>query len=72
VTITDRRTKRDFATDSPDPAMPRPADRRHDDVREVAAWEKTRNVTKARVDWQFTGTDARVKLKRLFPTIQDR
>jgi len=39
-------------------------------VREVAAWEKSRNEAKARVDWQFTTADARVKLKRLYPTIQ--
>lgn len=37
---------------------------------EVAAWEKARNATKCRVDWQFTNADARVKLKRLYPSIQ--
>jgi hypothetical protein len=37
---------------------------------EVAAWEKARNAAKCRVDWQFTTADARVKLKRLYPTIQ--
>ena len=40
-------------------------------VREVAAWEKSRNKAKARVDWQFTTADARVKLKRLYPSIQE-
>ena len=39
-------------------------------VREVAAWEKSRNEATSRVDWQFTTADARVKLKRLYPTIQ--
>ncbi len=34
---------------------------------EVAAWEASRNEQKATVDWQFTTTDARVKLKRLYP-----
>jgi hypothetical protein len=37
---------------------------------EVAAWEQRRNATKCRVDWQFTTADARVKLKRLYPSIQ--
>ena len=37
---------------------------------EVGAWEKSRNTTKCRVDWQFTTADARVKLKRLYPSIQ--
>jgi len=38
-------------------------------VEEVAAWEKRRNELKARIDWQFTTEDARIKLKRLYPTI---
>jgi hypothetical protein len=37
---------------------------------EVAAWESARNTAKCRVDWQFTTADARVKLKRLYPSIQ--
>jgi len=36
---------------------------------EVAAWEKRRNKSKAKIDWQFTTEDARIKLKRLYPTI---
>ena len=39
-------------------------------AREVAAWEKRRNETAAPVDWRFTTKDARIKLKRLYPTIQ--
>ena len=38
--------------------------------REVAAWEKKRNEAVVRVDWQFTTADARIKLKKLYPTIQ--
>jgi len=38
---------------------------------EVAAWTDTRNAAKAKVDWQFTTADARIKLKRLYPIIQD-
>jgi hypothetical protein len=37
---------------------------------EVAAWQQRRNTAKCRVDWQFTTADARVKLKRLYPSIQ--
>lgn len=37
---------------------------------EVAAWERPRNTATCRVDWQFTTADARVKLKRLYPSIQ--
>ena len=36
---------------------------------EVAAWEKRRNATQAKVDWRFTTADARIKLKRLYPTL---
>jgi len=38
--------------------------------REVRAWEGQRNAAVVRVDWQFTTADARVKLKRLYPTVQ--
>jgi DDE superfamily endonuclease len=37
---------------------------------EVAAWESQRNTAKCRVDWRFTTHDARIKLKRLYPSIQ--
>lgn len=36
--------------------------------REVAAWEQQRNKTKETIDWRFSITDAREKLKRLYPT----
>lgn len=38
--------------------------------REVAAWQRQRNQEKVTVDWQFTTADARIKLKKLYPTIQ--
>ncbi len=38
--------------------------------REVAAWEKRRNRDGNTVDWRFTTEDARIKLKRLYPSIQ--
>jgi transposase len=36
--------------------------------REVAAWEHQRNATTETLDWRFSITDAREKLKRLYPT----
>ena len=37
--------------------------------REVAAWQDRRDRLEAKVNWQFTTDDARVKLKRLYPTL---
>lgn len=37
---------------------------------EVAAWEQERNTRECEINWQFTTADARVKLKRLFPSSQ--
>jgi uncharacterized small protein (DUF1192 family) len=36
---------------------------------EVEAWEVDRNSKHAKANWQFTTTDARVKLKRLYPAL---
>ncbi len=36
---------------------------------EVAAWEGERNRLSGKVDWRFTTEDARIKLKRLYPSI---
>jgi hypothetical protein len=38
---------------------------------EVATWEEDRNTSQSRIDWQFTTADARIKLKRLYPSIHD-
>jgi hypothetical protein len=38
--------------------------------REVTAWVTARNGAASRIDWRFTTTDARIKLKRLYPVIQ--
>jgi DDE superfamily endonuclease len=49
-------------------------DRRIDNVeelkRETSAWETRRNASRVKVNWQFTNADARVKLKRLYPSIE--
>jgi len=36
---------------------------------ELAAWHTQRNKKQKGVDWQFTTSDARIKLKRLYPLI---
>lgn len=38
---------------------------------EVNAWQQHRNNKEAKINWQFTNQDARIKLKRLYPTILD-
>ncbi len=35
---------------------------------EVAAWNHDRNQRAATVHWQFTTQDARIKLKKLYPS----
>lgn len=35
---------------------------------EVVFWEKQRNAESAKIDWRFTTEDARVKLKKLYPS----
>lgn len=39
--------------------------------KEVRAWQMHRNNKEATINWQFTNDDARIKLKRLYPTILD-
>ena len=38
--------------------------------REVGAWVETRNAAPAAIAWRFTTSDARIKLKRLYPAIE--
>ena len=49
-------------------------DRRIDNAeqltREVAAWEAGRNGSEAKVNWRFTAADARIRLKKLYPSIE--
>lgn len=40
-------------------------------VSEISAWEDDRNHRAAAPDWQFTTHDARIKLKRLYPSLDD-
>lgn len=38
---------------------------------EVGAWEARRNGAKVAMNWRFTIADARVKLKRVYPSIKN-
>jgi hypothetical protein len=48
-------------------------DRRIPDVAslkcEVGAWTENRNTAAAPLDWRFTVEDARIKMRRLYPSI---
>ena len=48
--------------------------RRIDDIevvrKEVLAWQEVRNNKNAKVNWQFTAENARIKLSRLYPTLE--
>ena len=48
--------------------------RRIDDIgvvrREAHAWQENRNNRQAKVNWRFTAKDARIKLLRLYPTLE--
>jgi DDE superfamily endonuclease len=36
---------------------------------EVAAWERERNAKSVTIEWRFTTPDARIKLKKLYPSL---
>lgn len=40
-------------------------------VRHAARWTARRNAAGVRADWQFTTADARTKLRKLYPTIDE-
>ena len=39
--------------------------------RHVQAWRHRRNAAAIRADWQFTTKDARIKLRKLYPTMEE-
>jgi len=39
--------------------------------KEVSFWECDRNQNQIRVDWRFRTEDARVKLSKVYPTLQN-
>ena len=38
-------------------------------AQEVAQWTQERNAARRTVNWRFTTADARIKLKRLYPSL---
>ena len=36
---------------------------------EVEAWQTARNGSRAKIHWQFTAADARIKLRKLYPVL---
>lgn len=40
-------------------------------VATVQRWQKDRNADRSKIDWRFTTADARIKLRRLYPTVQN-
>lgn len=39
--------------------------------KEVIAWQNYRHNKNAIINWQFTNQDARIKLRKLYPTFLD-
>jgi len=39
--------------------------------REALAWAKKRNGKQVKVDWRFTTAKARIKLKKLYPSLHE-
>ena len=50
--------------------LSRRIDNMNDLRRETRAWETARDFAQTKADWQFTTGDARIKLKRLYPSVQ--
>jgi len=40
-------------------------------INEVEAWQNHRNNKNAKINWRFTTKDSRIKLKRLYPSLDD-
>jgi hypothetical protein len=38
--------------------------------RHVQVWQHRRNTAAVKADWQFTTKDARIKLRKLYPTME--
>jgi len=39
--------------------------------RQTHAWEKSRDQAEVKVNWQFTTADARIRLKKLYPSLEE-
>jgi hypothetical protein len=42
----------------------------HDVQEQVEAWQQQRNQAQTTINWRFTAADARIKLKRLYPSLE--
>jgi hypothetical protein len=40
-------------------------------TKEVQAWQNARNNKNAKITWRFTSRDARIKFKKLYPSIEN-
>jgi hypothetical protein len=73
VDIRERKTKRDWAEIELNVLNGQCLNRRIDNLeevqREVSAWQAHRNNLDADINWRFETKDARIKLKRLYPSI---
>jgi len=49
--------------------LPARIGQKQDLVRHIEAWEDRRNRAGSKANWQFTTADARIKLRKLYPTI---
>lgn len=49
--------------------LARRIDNREELQKAVTAWQNHREQLNATVNWRFTTKDARIKLKRLYPTL---
>ena len=54
-----------LARDLPERVGDRPTLERH-----MAAWERRRNDAGVAADWRFTTADARIRLRKLYPTVE--
>ncbi len=54
----------------PRQCLSRRIDNTDDMRREVNAWEVARNASGAKVNWRFRTEDARIILKKLYPSIE--
>jgi hypothetical protein len=72
VTVTERRTKIEWAHFLGQISDNWPAAEKITLVmEETKAWEEARNGQERKINWQFTTDDARIILKRLYPTFED-
>jgi hypothetical protein len=53
-----------FRRDLPDRVSSKTTLERH-----AEAWQRRRNTVRTRADWQFTTADARIKLRKLYPSV---